>query len=122
VTMGQLIYGAETAYEMDDWTLVHIEAAAGAKLRRRDSFYLNWVIPPAHGSGRVSLWLAPGIPLQFHFLGGTTRTLNPLWVRAMELTAVSDHGMTVLPEHEASTFLRRHPHTGALLDDNLPRH
>lgn len=109
--MGELIYGAETSYPMEDRTLSHVKAAVGAKLRRQESFYLSWVVPASNGSGRVSLWLSPAIPLQFHFLGNTSPTLNPIWVRALELTSVSDRGMIVLPETEAEAYVREHPAT-----------
>lgn len=107
--MGELIYGAETSYTMEDRTLSHVKVAAGAKLRRQESFYLSWVIPSSSGSGRVSLWLSPAIPLQFHFLGNTPPKLNPLWIRALEMTAVSDRGMVVIPEAEAEAYIREHP-------------
>lgn len=107
--MGELIYGAETSYPMEDRTLSHVKAAVGGKLRRQESFYLSWVVPAASGSGRVSLWLSPAIPLQFHFLGNTSPTLNPVWIRALELTSVSDRGMIVLPEAEAEAYVREHP-------------
>lgn len=110
--MGELIYGGETRYEMEDRTLAHVKVAAGAKLRRQESFYLSWVVPASAGSGRVSLWLSPSIPLQFHFLGNTAPALNPVWLRAMELTAVSDRGMIVLPEKEADSYVREHPQGG----------
>lgn len=107
--MGELIYGAETSYEMDDRTLAHVKVAVGAKLRRQESFYLSWVIPSSSGSGRVSIWLSPAIPLQFHFRGNTPPKLSAVWIHALELTAVSDRGMVVLPEKEAEAYIRDHP-------------
>lgn len=109
--MGELVYGAGTSYEMDDRTLAHVKIAAGAKLRRQESFYLSWVIPANSGSGRVSLWLSPAIPLQFHFRGNTAAQLNRVWVRALEMTAISDRGMVVIPEEEAEAYIRDHPPT-----------
>ncbi|SDT31015.1 DUF7882 family protein [Microterricola viridarii] len=108
--MGELIYGAETSYEMEDRTLAHVKVAVGAKLRRQESFYLSWVVPASSGSGRISIWLSPAIPLQFHFRGNTAPKLSPIWVQALELTAVSDRGMVVLPEKEAEAYVREHPH------------
>ena len=56
--MGQLIYGAGTAYDMDDRTMSHVKIAVGIRLRRQESFYLTWSVPQSQGSGRVSLWLS----------------------------------------------------------------
>ncbi|SDR82135.1 DUF7882 family protein [Microterricola viridarii] len=109
--MGSLVYGAGTKYEMDDRTLAHVKIAVGGKLRRQESFYLSWVIPSSAGSGRVSIWLSPAIPLQFHFSTPTAPQLNRVWVKALEMTAMSDRGMVVLPENEADDYIRDHPPT-----------
>ncbi len=109
--MGELVYGAGTSYAFDDRTLAHVKVAAGAKLRRQESFYVSWVIPATEGSGRVSIWLSPSIPLQFHFRDKRPTQLNRVWIKALELTAMSDRGMVVLVEDEAEAYVKDHPPT-----------
>ncbi|AMB59818.1 hypothetical protein [Microterricola viridarii] len=107
--MGVLVYGAGTEYELEERTLAHVKVAAGSKLRRQESFYLSWSIPASAGSGRVSIWLSPAIPLQFHFKSPTAPQLNRVWLTALEMTAMGDRGMVVLPEAEAEQYIRDHP-------------
>ena len=107
--VGELVYGSGTSYELDDRTLAHIKVAVGAKLRRQESFYLSWVEPEGSETGRVSLWVAPSIPLQIHFLGNTAATINATWIRALELSSVGDRGMVVIPEADADAYVRSRP-------------
>lgn len=110
--MGQLIYGSGTSYELEDRTLAHVRLAAGAKLRRQESFYLSWSVSDDPLMGRVSVWLSPSTPLQIHFLGNTAPAINPVWIRALELSAVGDRGMIVMAESEAEDFVLHHPPVG----------
>lgn len=107
--VGELVYGSGTSYELDDRTLAHIKVAVGAKLRRQESFYLSWVEPDGSDTGRVSLWIAPSIPLQIHFLGNTAASINATWIRALELSSVGDRGMVVVPEADAESYVRSRP-------------
>lgn len=109
VRVGELVYGSGTSYELDDRTLAHIRVAVGAKLRRQESFYLSWVAPNSPDVGRVSVWVAPSIPLQIHFRGNTAASINATWIRALELSSVGDRGMVVIPEAEAEEYLRSRP-------------
>lgn len=109
--MGHLVYGAGTSYDFDDRALAHVKVAVGAKLRRQESFYVSWVVPVSEGSGRVSIWLSPSIPLQFHFRDKRPTQLNRVWLKALELTAMSDRGMVVLDEEEAEAYVQDHPPT-----------
>lgn len=104
--MARLIYGSNDSYEFDERTLAHLKIALTAKLRVRESFLLNWVIPPENGSGRVSLWIAPDVPMVFHFQGSKPPQLNKVWVDAMMRSAHGIRGMTVMPESEAESYLR----------------
>jgi hypothetical protein len=112
--MGELIYGDGVHYELDDRTLAHIRQAAGAKLRRNQSFYLSWVPEGADDAARVSLWLAPTIPLQLRFYGNRPPSLNDDWLRALDMTGATDAGMFVMSESDAEKYLearRVPPHT-----------
>jgi hypothetical protein len=104
--MALLIYGANEGYEFDDRTLAHVKIALAAKLRVQESFLLNWMIPAERGSGRVSLWVSPGIPLTFQFHGSKPPQLNKMWIDAMTRSAHGIRGMTVMPEDEAEAYLR----------------
>ncbi|KQO95783.1 DUF7882 family protein [Leifsonia sp. Leaf264] len=104
--MGELIYGAGTSYEMDDRTLAHIKVATGLRLRRQESFYVSWAIPSNQGSGRISIWASPSIPLQFHFSGSRPPELNRQWLQALDASAFSEGGMLVMRESDAASYLQ----------------
>jgi hypothetical protein len=107
--MGYLIYGAGAEYEIDDRTLSHIKIAVVAKLRLQECFLINWTVTPDEGSGRISLWLAPGIPLQFRFSGSRPPELNRVWLEALAASSHGTRGMVVMPEDEAEAFLAETP-------------
>ncbi|WP_437440952.1 DUF7882 family protein [Rathayibacter oskolensis] len=73
--------------------LAHVKLALTAKLRRQESFLLSWPIAADQGSGRMSLWMAPTLPLQFQFSGSrpprSTGTGSWLCSRAPTATAAS---------------------------------
>ncbi len=104
--MGSLVYGANTEYGFDDRVLAHLKIAIIAKLRVNDAFLLNWTVPASEGSGRVSLWMSAGIPLQFHFKGSKAPELNRTWLEAMERSSHSMRGMVVMSESEAEDYIK----------------
>ena len=57
----------------------------------------------ANGSGRISLWLDPSIPLQFRFDGSREPVLNRAWIEALASVAASTTGLIPLPEPAART-------------------
>lgn len=99
--MGVLIYGTNSHYDFDDRTLAHLRAAVGNKLRRQESFYLEWTKEPADGGGRVSLWIASSVPLQFQFAQAEPR-INHDWVNALLDTSYTPGGMILVPEPATS--------------------
>lgn len=102
--MGQLIYGpSHDSFEFDDRTLAHFRVVIITKLRRRESFTLTWDISMANGSGRISLWLDPSIPLQFRFDGSREPALNRAWIEALASVAASTTGLIPLPEPVSRT-------------------
>ncbi|MET0726443.1 MAG: hypothetical protein ABWY36_08850 [Leifsonia sp.] len=103
--MGALVYSAGTSYEMDDRTLAHVKVAVGLRLRRHESFYLTWMVPPGHGSGRISIWVSPAIPLEFRFASGRVLELNRQWLQAMNTSAEGEAGMLIMHEDEAARFV-----------------
>lgn len=104
--MGYLNYGGRTEYEIDDRTLAHLKAASGLKLRRRECFFLSWSNPVERGSGRVSIWVSPSIPLIFRFSGNTPPDLNPVWLDVMAELANTPRGLVMVSEREAEAHAR----------------
>lgn len=104
--MGHLVYGFGSEYEFDDRLLAHLKVAITAKLRRQECFMLSWVIEARRGSGRVSLWLAPGVPLQFRFAGSRRPSLNKAWIDVMVQFSNSGRGLVVVSEADALALSR----------------
>lgn len=102
--MGYIIYGAGAEYEIEDRTLAHLKVAVGLKFRQGESFYVSWINPVEKGSGRVSLWASPNIPLIFRFSGSRSPELNPVWLNVMLETSRSPRGMAVVPEQDALAY------------------
>ena len=96
--MGKLIYGVGREYEFDDRTLSHVKIALVTKLRRHESFLLNWEIPVEQGGGRMSLWISREIPLAFVFNGSRPPALNERWMEALLQTSQRTGGMVIMPE------------------------
>lgn len=103
--MGYLIYGAGAEYEIDDRALAHLKIAIVAKLRLQESFLLNWSHTPAQGGGRVSVWLSPGIPLQFRFSGSRPPELNRDWLQALAHSSHGSRGMVLMEEGDVPAYL-----------------
>jgi hypothetical protein len=104
--MGTLVYGDAGRFEIDDRTLAHVKIAITTKLRRQESFLLNWSIPAEQGSGRISLWLSPAIPLQFVFAAPKPPELNRQWLEALERSSHGIRGMVLLREGEVGDYLQ----------------
>lgn len=103
--MGYLHFGGSD-YEIEDRALAHVKVAASAKLRRKETFLINWTRPPSDGSGRATLLISPNTPLIFRFASSTTLELNKAWVQALLLLANTAQGMHILSEEEAESYLR----------------
>jgi hypothetical protein len=99
--MGYLSYGASAEYEFDDRVLAHLKVAISLKLRRQESFFLSWSNPTSKGSGRVSLWMSPNIPLMFRFAGSKAPELNDVWLRVLGELSNAPRGLVVVSEREA---------------------
>ncbi|WP_245907348.1 hypothetical protein [Leucobacter massiliensis] len=102
-----MTYGG-TEYEFDERVLAHVKVAVAAKLRRQESFFVNWTKDSRDGSGRVSLWVSPYVPISFRFLGSRSPELNPRWLRALTHLSGSSRGLTILSEKEAERYAERH--------------
>lgn len=99
--MGALIYNG-TSYHLEDRLLAHLQVLITAKLQLREAFLINWPVPAREGSGRVSLWLAPDIPIEFRFAGSKRPELNRRWIDALLRASHGVQGLTVVPEAEVT--------------------
>ena len=104
--MGKLIYGYGEEYDFDDRVLSHVKIAIVTKLRRHESFLLNWEIPSEQGGGRISLWISRELPMAFVFAGSRPPTLNERWMEALLESSQRTGGMVIIPEDQAEAHLR----------------
>jgi len=100
--MGKLIYGTNRTIEIDDRALAHLKVVMLTKLRRGESFAFSWDNDVEAGSGRGTIWISPGVPLEFAFFGNRRPALNRAWLFA--LTTTVERGDLILvaePDEEA---------------------
>ena len=106
--MGILRYD-ETDYEFDDRLLAHLQIVISTKLRRSESFFVNWRISPDAGSGRGALWIDNGMPIHFFFNGSRMPAINRDWVESMMLSASSATGLHLTDEPVAKDQAAQRP-------------
>ncbi|MGK3953816.1 ATP-dependent DNA ligase [Microbacterium sp. I2] len=95
--MGRFIYDTSgNSIDIDDRTLAHLRIVMMNKLRRSEPFMFD--VEVGDGSGRRSFWIAPAVPLQFHFFGSRQPRINRAWVEELMLAASGPVGLTILPE------------------------
>jgi hypothetical protein len=104
--MGTLTY-AGIDYKIEDRVLAHLKIAITAKLRVGEAFLLNWQIPAEDGSGRISLWVSPQIPLSYRFNGSKVPELNKYWIDALARSSHGFRGMVVMDEEQAREYIAR---------------
>lgn len=74
------------------------------KLRRQECFFLSWSNPAERGSGRVSLWMSPNIPIAIRFSGSKAPELNEVWLRVLNELSHTPRGLVVITEREAEAY------------------
>lgn len=99
--MGYLTYAGSSEYEFEDRSLAHLKVAVGMKLRRQESFFLSWSNSVERGSGRLSLWVSPSIPLAFRFSGSRSPDINPVWLEVLSELSHTPRGLIMISENEA---------------------
>lgn len=102
--MGYLVYGATNEFEIDDRTLAHLKVTVSMKLRRQESFFISWVNPVEKGSGRISLWVSPSIPLIFRFSGSKSPEMNTTWLEVLNELSHTPRGVVLTSEAEAEAY------------------
>ncbi|MBL3700927.1 hypothetical protein [Leucobacter luti] len=106
--MGYLVHGPNE-YEFEDRLLAHLKVVVGQKLGRQEGFFLSWSRTPDEGSGRVSLWLSPAVPIAFRFGGSKSPELNLTWLRVLAARSHASRGLVVITEDEAEAFAKNNP-------------
>lgn len=93
--MGRLIYrDAAQSFDIDDRVLAHLRVVTMNKLRRREPFMLE--VPSAMGVGVHSIWIAPAVPIVFHFYGGRAPALDSDLVEQMMKQASGPDGLDLV--------------------------
>ncbi len=97
--MGKLFYdGRGEPLEIDDRTMLHLQAVIVAKLRRNEHFAFTWD-PGLDGHfARLSIWVNPSTALVFGFDSTEQGPLNREWIEALMLAANSVVGLHLIPE------------------------
>lgn len=93
--MGRFIYDSSQTVMLDDRALAHLQAVIGAKLRLQQSFYLSWGDPDHAGGSRGTLWVTPGVSLQFRYLSARAPVLERGRISALFAEANSPGGLVL---------------------------
>lgn len=109
--MGALVYGPEALrFEFDDELLAHLQAVLTAKLKRDEPFFLTWSLPRVQGSGRVSLWIHPAVPIMVEFRRSGRMQLDAQLLQSLSLGAASATGLDISTLAEPTGSGRPVPH------------
>jgi hypothetical protein len=93
--MGRLIYrDAAQSFDIEDRLLAHLRVVTMNKLRRREPFMLE--VPSQVGVGTHSIWIAPAVPIVFHFYGGRAPALDSDLVEQMMKQASGPDGLDLV--------------------------
>ena len=96
--MGVFIYGGSTTVPMEDRALAHVQLVVYAKLRAHESFAFSWKDEQGVGDGHGSVWISPGVPIQFKYAGSRDPSVNREWLRVLRDLANQPTGLRVVPE------------------------
>jgi hypothetical protein len=99
--MGRLVYGASTRADVDDRALAHLQLVILAKLRRQEGFAFSWRTPVSEGGGRRTVWIHPGVPIEFQFVDDALPAIDAAWADALMRTANTAAGLHLVPEPDA---------------------
>ncbi|BDZ48885.1 hypothetical protein GCM10025867_11260 [Frondihabitans sucicola] len=91
--MGTLLYGS-LSFPFDDRTLVHLQIAIGAKLRRGEGFFFSWNAIGA-GTERGSIWLSHTVPLAFAFDNSKVGPIDAAWLHDLEAQSSNGPSLTL---------------------------
>jgi hypothetical protein len=100
--MGALVYAGSTTIPVEDRALAHLQLVIYAKLRAHESFAFNWRDEPGVGDGHGSIWISPGVAIQFKYAGSRDPSVNREWLRMLRELANQPAGLRVVPEPSAN--------------------
>ena len=98
LTVGRFIYNSTLNVTLGDDLLAHLQAVIGAKFRLQQAFYLSWGYPANTGESRTTIWLAPGIPVQFVYRNARIPTLDRDRINDLFAQANTPGGLMLLVE------------------------
>lgn len=96
--MGTLTYDVVSKVDFEDRALAHLQIVIATKLRRGESFNFSWAKDASDGSGRVTIWMHPAIPLVYEFHGSKPPTINRRWIELLMQEANTTLGLRLVPE------------------------
>jgi len=96
--VGRFIYNSTLNVTLGDDLLAHLQAVIGAKFRLQQAFYLSWGYPANTGESRTTIWLAPGIPVQFVYRNARIPTLDRDRINDLFAQANTPGGLMLLVE------------------------
>ena len=92
--MGCLHTGPQQVFIFDDRVLAHLRAVIFGKLSLQESFVFTW-----NDSGaQRSIWMHPGMSVQFEFDSTEAHEINREWIEALTALANSAGGLRLVPE------------------------
>ncbi|ASD23389.1 MULTISPECIES: ATP-dependent DNA ligase [Cryobacterium] len=94
--MGRFIYDSTLTVILDDLLLSHLQAVVGAKFRLQQSFYFSWGYPGKTGESRTTIWLTPGISVQFHYRTARAHALDRDRISTFLAQANSPSGLVLV--------------------------
>lgn len=94
--MGSLYYGnSDQPIAIPDRLLAHVRAVVTTKLRRDESFALNWRHADDVDRGRSTIWIHASIPLRFVFEASEPETLDTALLNDLASAANSAGGLNL---------------------------
>ena len=95
LTVGRFIYDSSLTVLLKDDTLAYLQAVIGAKLRLQQSFQLSWGDPAKAGGSRSTIWVTPGVSMQFRYRTARAPVLNRVRIDELFAQANSAGGLVL---------------------------
>jgi len=96
--VGRFIYDSTLIVVLDDELLSYLQAVVGAKFRVNQPFYFSWGYPANTGESRTTIWLTPGISMQFVYRSARAPALDRDRVNSLFAQANSPSGLVLVIE------------------------
>ncbi|MET4781564.1 ATP-dependent DNA ligase [Glaciihabitans sp. UYNi722] len=97
--MGHLVYGISAEHiDLDDRTLAHIQAVIASKLRRSESFWIEFVHDAGRGGRRDVIWVDDAMPFVFRYGSAAHPKIDRKSLDDL-LGQASDRGRMIIRSH-----------------------